>query len=133
MPDAVAFLSDEWVAALAEVAASVPARPGASATVTTVVTGGPVKERAYRWTVSDGRVVAAEPGGAAEGAVDIVVNQPYDDAVADLSGEYGIDVAFMRGSTKVVGRMGTFMDLLPVLRSPEWDAARRQLRERTAL
>lgn len=136
MPEPVPFLSDEWVAALAEAAAALPPRPGATARVSTVVVGGHAgakAERGYRCEFVDGRLVTASPGAAAEDEADLHVTQPYDDALAALRGDAGLDVAFMRGRTKVVGRTGVLLSLLPVLRSPEWRTACEALAARTSV
>ena len=134
MPDgALPFLSDEWVAAFADAASILPRRPGASASVSVTVVGGPEgkkAERSWRFVVRDGQVVESADGSAPD--ADLVVTQPWDDALADLDGTAPIDESFMRGSTKVVGSAGTFMDLLPVLRSPEWRAACDAVAARTA-
>lgn len=136
MPDRVPFLSEDWLGLLGEVGASLPERPGATARLSTVVIGGPAgakAEAAYRHAFVDGRVVAVAPGAAAESEADLFVSQPYDDAVAALRGQAGIDVAYMRGRTKVVGSSAVFMSLLPVLRSDEWRAACEELAARTAV
>jgi len=121
------LFSDEWVAAFGAATAGLPARPGASAVVSTVVTGGPAgrkAERPWHFELVDGRVVATAPGPAADdGDRLLVVTQPWDDAVAALRGDVPVDEAFMRGTTKVVGSVGVLLDLLPVLRSGEWRAA----------
>jgi len=136
VPDGLAFLSEEWVSAFLAEASSLPERPGATATVSTVVTGGPdgrKAERSWRWSLRDGRIESAAPSAAPEGEADLVVSQPWDDAVAALRGEAGLDVGFMRGSTKIVGSTGVFMTLLPVLRSDEWRAACETVAARTDL
>jgi len=135
-PDPVPFLSEEWVGALLDACSSLPERDGATARVSTVVVGGPAgarSEASYRCEFVDGRVVSAALGAAPEGQADLVVTQPYDDAVAALRGEAGLDVAFMRGRTKVAGSTGQLLSLLPVLRSDEWRAACDALVARTAL
>jgi hypothetical protein len=132
----LAFLSDEWVAELVAAAEALPERPGATATVSNVVVGGPEgkkAERAWRFSLVDGRLASAEPGAAPEGEADLVLTQSWDDAATALRGGPGPDVGFMRGSTKVVGSVGTFMALLPVLRSDEWRAVTSRVAERTAL
>jgi hypothetical protein len=129
------LLSEAWVAAFAEAAASLPERPGATATVSTVVTGGPdgpKAERAWRVELVDGRVASAAVGAAPEGEAVLAVAQPWDDALATLRGILTLDETFMRGSTKVVGSTGRFMDLLPVLRSEEWRAACEAVAARTS-
>ena len=100
--------------------------PDGTTKVTVVVTGGPEgrkAERHWRFAVAGGEVVEADEGAFAEGEADLVVTQPWEDAVAAVDGAVPVDEAFMRGTTKVVGSTGVLMDLLPVLRSDEWRAA----------
>lgn len=114
------------MAAFATAGASLPARPGATATVSVVVTGGPggaKAERGWRFDVVDGVVTSASLGAAPEGSAELAVLAPWDDAVAAFCGGDGLDEWFMRGSTKVVGSIARLMDLLPVLRSAEWRSA----------
>lgn len=126
------LFDDEWIASFADALADLPARPGASAVVSTVVTGGPAGRRAERqwhYELVDGRVVSAAAGAPAPGDGErvLVLTQPWDDALADLRGDVPLDEAFMRGTTKLVGSVGVLMDLLAVLRSDEWRAARKPL------
>ena len=95
MPDPVAFLSPEWVVALAEECGSLPAREGTSVTLATVVVGGPAgakAESAYRWDVVDGRVASTSAGAAAEGEVDLLVTQPYDGVLPPNQNSIGLIV-----------------------------------------
>jgi hypothetical protein len=131
----LAFLSEEWVAAFAEAGASLPERPGATATIATVVTGGPEgrkAEKSWRIVLRDGRVVSASAGPTPEGEADLAVIQPWEDALAALDGSASLDVSFMRGSTKIAGSSGVLMELLPVLRSQQWRAACDSVAARTA-
>ena len=62
----------------------------------------------------------------------LAVAQPWDDALAALQGTVTLDESVHRaGSTKVVGSIGLFMGLLPVLRSDEWRAAWESVAART--
>ena len=100
--------------------------PEATTKVSVVVTGGPEgrkAERRWRFAVAGGEVVEAAEGAFPEGEADLVVTQPWDDAIAAVDGTVPLDEAFMRGTTKVVGSTGVLMDLLPVLRSDGWRAA----------
>ena len=92
--------------------------PERTAKVLVVVTGGPEGRKAERrcgFTVEDGRVADADAFTDVE--ADLVITQPFDDAVAAADGSTPLDEAFMRGTTKVVGSTGLLMDLLPELRS----------------
>lgn len=94
--------------------------------IAVVVTGAPGGERSARFAV-DAEGEALRPVDASDGEPDLLLTLPHADAVAAGAGDYGVDVAFMRGSAKVVGSMGTFMDLLPVLQGEQWRAACREL------
>lgn len=111
------FLSRAWLDAHAAAGASLPERPGATAVVQHVVTGGPDGEARYHLAWVDGRVVAAVLGPAE--APDLVCTAPYADAAAMASGAVGAHEAFMQGKLKVVGSTGRLMDLMPVLDSDE--------------
>jgi hypothetical protein len=133
--DQLPFLSEAWVEAFASATASLPERPGATAVLSFVVTGGPdgpKAEHAWRLTMRDGRVESAAVGAAVEGEADLLVAQPWADALAAIDGTASLDVSFMRGSTKVAGSTGVLMDLLGVLRSDEWREACRSVATRTA-
>ena len=100
--------------------------PEGTTKVTVVVTGGPEgrkAERRWRFAVAGGEVVEVAEGEFPDGEADLVVTQPWEDALAAFDGSASIDVSFMRGSTKIVGSSGLLMDLLPVLRSEEWRSA----------
>lgn len=101
--------------------------PEGRATVALVVAGAPGGERAARVEIEAGCVVSVTPGPVPEGEADLVLTVPVGDAEAVGRGEQGIDVAFMRGSAKLVGSSGTFMDLLGVFDADEWRAACRDL------
>ena len=45
------------------------------------------------------------------------------DAAAVGAGALALDVGFMQGRVKIVGSMRVVLDLLPLLRSPEYGAA----------
>lgn len=111
------FLSEAWLVAQAEAGAALPERPGASAVVQHVVTGGPDGEVCYHVVLVDGRLIAAAFGEAA--APDLVCTATYAEAVRMATGVVGAHEAFMQGKLKVVGSTGRLMDLLPVLDSAE--------------
>jgi hypothetical protein len=90
-----------------------------------VVTGGP----SWRLVLDDDGSVVGDVvvGPVAEGDTDLLVTLPADDASAVLDGSLGLDVAFMRGRTKLVGSSGRFFSLLPALATEGWRAACREL------
>lgn len=111
------FLSQEWLDAHVAASAALPERPGASAVVQHVVTGGPDGEVRYHLCVVDGRVAGAALGQV--DAPDLLCTATYAEAVKIATGAVGAHEAFMQGKLKVVGSTGRLMDLLPVLGSDE--------------
>lgn len=127
----VAFLSQEWLDRQRELTASLPERPGASARVQVVVSGGPDGEVAYLQVIEDGRLV--EGSLSRDAGADVTLNQTHADAVAIATGELDPSAAFMQGRVKVVGSMGALMAVLPVLQSHEYEAAMADLAAETKL
>lgn len=112
------FLSDEWFAFVREQAAALPEHPGASLSVSVVVSGVPeVKKLPCAVELVDGRLVQCEPAKRADAAC--TVQWTYADALAVLRGR-DLQVAFMRGDLKLDGDYRAFLlDLRPVFSSPE--------------
>lgn len=105
MPGVVAFLSDEWVAALDAAAASsaglAQALAGVHLVVEQGVTGpGPDDVVTYHVTVDDGRV-SVRPGPAT--APTVRFRQDRATAAAIASGETSAQRAFMTGRLRVGG------------------------------
>jgi len=112
------FLSEEWVEKLHEMAAGQPTRPGASARLQYVVTGGPEGDVHYYWVVEDGKLLEAARGDLTD--AEITLTETWDDAVKIQKGELDANVAFMQGRLKVTGNMGKLMALLPITMSAEY-------------
>ena len=127
----VALLSQEWLDLQRELEADLPARPGASARVQQLVTGGPDGDVAYVQELVDGRLVSSTLGAAAEGEVDVTIVQTFPDAVAIATGALDVHAAYMQGRVKVLGDMGALMRVLPVTQSPELRQAAARLAEQT--
>jgi len=127
----VAFLSQEWCDRQRELTAGLPERPGATARVQVVVSGGPDGEVAYLQVFDDGRLV--ECSLTRDDGADVTLNQTHADAVAIVTGEIDPSAAFMQGRVKVVGSMGSLMAVLPVLQSHEYAAAMADLAAETKL
>jgi putative sterol carrier protein len=125
----VAYLSQGWLDRQVELLADLPPRPGASARTQTTVGKAPGGDASYVTVVEDGRLVSATLG--TDDAADLAVTIGYADAVAVAKGELDPDAAFMQGRLKVVGSMGTVMDLIPMTSSPEHRAAQAQLAAET--
>lgn len=127
----VAHLSQAWLDLRAELAASFPARPGATARAQTVVAKTPNGDVAFVEAYEDGRLVAATLGAADD--VDYTVNLTHADSLAIARGELDLHVGFMQGRVKVAGDVGKLMALAPVIRSDAYAAATAELARRTAL
>jgi predicted lipid carrier protein YhbT len=112
-----AFLSDAWFELLGSLGAEMPERPGASARVQHVVTGGPDGEVRYLHTIVDGRTTELAPGS--DDGADVTFTNTYADAQALAKGELDPPVLFMQGRTKMAGDVGKVLALMPVLRSTE--------------
>ena len=83
-----------------------------------LVSGG----AAFSAVVTDGTLVEQVPGDNQE-AADLVVSLSKADAAAVGTGALLLDEGFMQGRVKIVGSMGTVMELLPLLRSADYVAA----------
>ncbi|HEX5266099.1 MAG TPA: SCP2 sterol-binding domain-containing protein [Acidimicrobiales bacterium] len=112
------FLSEEWLRSTRELAAGQPDRPGASARIQYVVTGGPDGEVRYGWVLEDGRLAEAAAGELAD--ADVTFTEAYADAVLIQRGELDPGAAFMQGRVKVSGNMAKVMSLLPITGTPEY-------------
>jgi predicted lipid carrier protein YhbT len=126
----VAFLSDEWFELLRSLGAALPERPGATARVQHVVTGGPDGEVRYLHTVVDGRTTELAPGS--DDGADVTFTNTYADAQALAKGDLHAPVLFMQGRTKMAGDMGKVLALMPVLRSEEHRALLADASKQTA-
>jgi predicted lipid carrier protein YhbT len=111
------FLSDAWFELHRSLGAELPERPGATARVQHVVTGGPDGEVRYVHTVVDGRTTAFAAGS--DDTADVTFTNTYADAQSLARGELDPPVLFMQGRTKMAGDMGKVLALMPVLRSAE--------------
>jgi predicted lipid carrier protein YhbT len=127
----LALLSPEWLKELTRLGSALPARPGATARIQVVVTGGPDGEVAYVQTVEDGRLVAAELGR--DDSAEVTLTNTHADAVQIATGALDPSAAYMQGRTKVVGDVGRLMALMPMLQSEEHRALIRELAAATDL
>jgi len=112
------WLSQAWLDESTRLAADQPERPGASARLQYVVTGGPEGDIAYYWVVVDGHLVENELGSLAD--PDVTLHESYEDAMAMQKGELDANAAFMQGKIKVSGDVNQLMALLPITMSPEF-------------
>ena len=116
---ALAFLSEEWLASLADEAAGLPEQPGVDGVVRFVVTSTPHGKVQFRLVVSNGRVAEVLVGR--DGEAEATVTWKYADAVAQFKGELDPDVAYMTGRCKVEAAYARYIfDLRTVFGSPAW-------------
>ena len=123
------YLSQEWLDESRKMAEDQPVRPGATAKMQYVVTGGPDGDIKYYWVLEDGKLLESQLGEIADG--DFTLTMTYDDAKKVQQGELDPNAAFMQGRMKVTGNMAKLMSLLPLTNSPENRARQDQIREIT--
>ena len=97
-----------------------PERPGASARMQYVVTGGPDGDIKYYWVLENGKLQESQLGELPD--AEVTLTQSYDDALKIQKGELDANAAFMQGRIKVTGNMAKLMSLLPLTNAPEYKA-----------
>jgi len=112
------YLSQEWLDQGLKLAESQPERPGASARMQYVVTGGPDGDIKYYWVLENGKLLESQLGEITD--ADFTLTQSYEDAVKVQKGELDANAAFMQGRVKVTGNMAKLMSLLPLTNAPEY-------------
>jgi len=120
------YLSQEWLDEARALAQDQPERPGASATMQFVVTGGPDGDITYYWVLQNGVLAEASLGELPD--PEVTMTSAYADSVAIQKGELDANAAFMQGKTKVTGNMGKLMQLMPLTMSPEYKALQEKVR-----
>lgn len=123
------YLSQEWLDETRVLAEGQPERPGASAQMQYVVSGGPGGDIKYYWILQDGKLLESALGTAPE--PDLTLTLTYEDSVKVQRGELDANAAFMQGRMKVAGNMAKFMQLLPLTTSPEYQSLQDQVRNIT--
>ena len=119
------YLSQEWMDEGLKLAESQPERPGASARMQYVVTGGPDGDISYYWILENGKLLESRLGEIPD--ADFTLTQSYDDAVKVQKGELDANAAFMQGRVKVTGNMAKLMSLLPLTNAPEYKELQTQI------
>ena len=114
------YLTQEWLDEARKLAEGQPERPGASAKMQYVVTGGPEGDIKYYWVLENGKLLESQLGELPD--VDFTMTLTYDDSVKVQQGELDANAAFMQGRMKVTGNMGKLMQLMPLTNSPEYKA-----------
>ena len=120
------YLSQEWLDESRKLAESQPVRPGATARIQYVTTGGPEGDIKYYWVLEDGKILDSQLGEIDDS--DFTLTMTYDDAVKVQKGELDPNAAFMQGRMKVSGNMAKLMSLLPLTNSPEYRALQEEIR-----
>lgn len=123
------YLSQEWIDETRKLADSQPERPGASACMQYVVTGGPDGDIKYYWILENGKLLESSLGEAPD--PDFTMTLSYDDSVKVQKGELDANAAFMQGRMKVAGNMAKLMQLMPLTNSPEYKALQEEVRQVT--
>src|SRR5436853_5188874 len=120
------YLSQQWMDEGLKMAESQPERPGATARMQYVVTGGPDGDVKYYWVLEDGKLQESKLGELDD--ADFTMSMTYDDSVRIQKGELDANAAFMQGRMKVTGNMGKLMQLMPLTNSPEYKELQEQIR-----
>ena len=120
------YLTQEWLDETAKMGDSQPERPGASARMQYVITGGPEGDIKYYWILENGKILESKLGELPDS--DFTMTLTYDDSVKVQKGELDANAAFMQGRMKVTGNMGKLMSLMPLTQSPEYKAIQEKIR-----
>ena len=112
------WLTQEWLDESTRLAATQPVRPGVSARLQYVVTGGPGGDVEYYWIIVDGQLVENKLGALADS--EVTLTESYEDAKRMQQGELDANAAFMQGRVKVTGNMAKLMAMLPITNSAEY-------------
>ena len=114
------WLSQEWLDESTRLAADQPVRPGATARLQYVITGGPEGDISYYWVVVDGQLVENRLGLLDD--AEVTLTESFDDAMRIQKGELDANAAFMQGKVAVTGDVAKLLSLLPITMSPEFRA-----------
>jgi predicted lipid carrier protein YhbT len=112
------WLSQEWLDESRKLAEGQPERPGATARMQYVVTGGPDGDVRYYWVLENGKLLESQLGDLPD--AEVTLTQSYEDAMRIQKGELDANAAFMQGRVKVTGNMAKLMALLPITNSAEY-------------
>ena len=112
------WLTQEWLDETRQMGESQPERPGATARMQYVITGGPDGEVRYYWILENGKLLESKLGDLPD--ADFSMTQSYDDALKIQRQELDANAAFMQGRIKVAGNMAKLMSLMPITNSPEY-------------
>jgi hypothetical protein len=121
------WLSQEWIEQTHAMAAGQPERPGASARMQYIVSGGPDGEIRYFWVLEDGKLLESNLGDVSE--PDITMTMSYDDAKKIQQGDLDPNAAFMQGRIKIgnTTNMAKLMSLMPLTNAPEYKELQKEI------
>ena len=119
------WLTQEWLDETCQMAESQPERPGASARMQYVVTGGPDGDVKYYWVLENGKLLESKLGELSD--ADFTMTETYDDAKKIPRGVLAANAAFMQGRIKVAGNMAKLMALMPLTNAPEYKELQKQI------
>ena len=120
------WLTQEWLDETKKMAEGQPERPGASARMQYIVTGGPDGDVHYYWVLENGQIKESTLGDLPD--AEVTMTQTYEDAMKIQKGELDANAAFMQGRMKVTGNMGKLMQLMPLTNSPEYKQLQEDIR-----
>ena len=123
------YLSQEWLDTQREIAQEFPEKPGATAHLQYLVTGGPDGDVRYFWVIENGKVLQDALGEDPDAEVNLTLT--YEDSVKMQKGQLDETAAFMQGRLKVTGNMGKLMSLMPLTQSPEYKAIKEKITQVT--
>ena len=123
------WLTQEWLDEGRQLSESQPERPGATARMQYVVTGGPEGDVKYYWILENGKLLESKLGELPD--AEVTLTQSYEDAMRIQKGELDANAAFMQGRVKVTGNMAKLMSLLPITNSAEYRDLQTEILERT--
>ena len=123
------YLSQQWMDEGRKLAEDQPVRPGATAKMQYVVTGGPEGDVKYFQVIENGKMLDSQLGEDPDAEFTLTLS--YDDSVAVQKGELDANAAFMQGRMKVTGNMGKLMSLMPLTQSPEYKAINEKIKDQT--
>jgi alkyl sulfatase BDS1-like metallo-beta-lactamase superfamily hydrolase len=123
------YLSQDWLDQGKKLAESQPERPGATARMQYVVTGGPDGDVKYYWILENGKLLESQLGELPDS--DFTMTMSYDDSAKVQKGELDANAAFMQGRVKVTGNMAKLMSLLPLTNAPEYKQLQEQIHANT--
>ena len=130
MPDRLSFLSEVWLAELADLALGLSVGDASDVSVRYVITGSPHGKVQFLIVVVDGRVAEVVVG--ADGHADVTATWRYPDAVGQFTGDLHPDVAYMTGRCKLTGDYARYLyGMRPLLGGASWKDVLAELAGRT--